>query len=137
MMRYLNSNVVETGVMNKELNFIMYNCGGKNKNKTVILLGTYLQELGWFQDVNLIFMLKGHTKNEADCHFNLMKQDWRKRDVYCFDDCMLHLNNKPNVTVIHEKGLFYAYHDFLSFSPKILFLVIYRTTTTLDSSLLW
>ena len=27
---------------------------------------------------------------------------------------MLHLNNNSNVTVLHAKGLFYAYHDFLS-----------------------
>jgi len=114
IMHYLTSNVVEPGVINKELNVIMDNCGGQNKNKTVIRLGAYLQELGWFQDVNLIFLVKGHTKNVADRHFNLMKQDWRKRDVYCFDDCMLHLNNNSNVTVLHAKGLFYAYHDFLS-----------------------
>ena len=61
-MNYLTSNVVETCVMNKELNVIIYNFGGQNKNKTVILLGSYLQELGWFQDVNLIFLVKCHTK---------------------------------------------------------------------------
>ena len=85
-MNYLTSNVVDPGVMKKELNVIMDNCGGQNKNKTVIRLCSYLQELGWFQDVNMIFLVKGHTKNEADRHFNLMKQDWRKRDVYCFYD---------------------------------------------------
>ena len=136
-MHYLTSNIVETDVMNKELNVIMDNCGVRNKNNTVIRLGAYLQELGWFQDVNLIFLVKGHTKNEADCHFNLMKQDWRKRDVYCFDDCMLHLNNNPNVTVIHEKVYFMLIMIFYHLFSKILFLVIYRTTTTSASALLW
>ena len=82
IMHYLTSNVVDPSVMNKELNVIMDNCGGQNKNRTVIRLGAYLQELGWFQDVNLIFILKVHTKNEAYSHFNLMKQYWRKRYVY-------------------------------------------------------
>ena len=50
IMHYLTSNVVEPGVINKELNVIMEKCGGQNKNKTVIQLGSYLQELGWFQD---------------------------------------------------------------------------------------
>ena len=36
IMHYLTSNVVEPVVMNKELNVIMDNCGGQNKNKTVI-----------------------------------------------------------------------------------------------------
>ena len=53
---------MDTGVMNKELNVIMDNCGGKNKNKTVILIGAYLQGLGWLQYVNLIFIVKVHTK---------------------------------------------------------------------------
>ena len=61
-MHYLTSNVVDPGVINKELNVIMDNCGGQNKNKTVIRLGSYLQELGWFQYVNLIFLVKVHTK---------------------------------------------------------------------------
>ena len=36
IMHYLTSNVVYPGMMNKELNVFMDNCGGQNKNKTVI-----------------------------------------------------------------------------------------------------
>ena len=86
IMHYLTSNVVDPGVMNKELNVIVYNFGVQNKNKKVIRLVSYLQELGWFQDVNLISLVKVHTKNEEDHHSNLMKKDWRKRDLYYFYD---------------------------------------------------
>ena len=82
IMHYLNSNFVYPGVMNKEMNVIMYNCGVKNKNEKVIRLVSYLKELGWFQDVNLIFLVKVNTKNEDYHHFNLIKKDWMKRYVY-------------------------------------------------------
>ena len=39
----------------KELNVIMDNCGGQNKNGTVIKMTAYFVERGWFKSVNLIF----------------------------------------------------------------------------------
>ena len=61
---YITSNVVYTGIMNKELNFIMDNCGVKDKNNKVIQLCDYLQELGWFKDDNMIFLVNVPTKME-------------------------------------------------------------------------
>ena len=56
-----------------ELNVIMDNCGGQNKNGTVIKMAAYFVERGWFNKVNLIFLVKGHTKNSGNQMFNLLK----------------------------------------------------------------
>ena len=55
----------------KELNVVFDNCGGQtNKNNFVLLLVRYLVEMGYFQHVNFIFLVVGHTKNAADQLFN-------------------------------------------------------------------
>jgi hypothetical protein len=54
-------------VEGKELNLVMDNCAGQNKNNHVILLAPYLVEMGYFESVNIIlFLVTGHTKNVCD-----------------------------------------------------------------------
>jgi hypothetical protein len=50
-------------IKGKELNLVMDNCGGQNKNNCVIPLAPYLVEMGYFEEVNIIFLVVGHTKN--------------------------------------------------------------------------
>ena len=66
----------------KELNIIMDNCAGQNKNKMVIRLIAFLVEMNYFLNVNLIFYVVGHTKNPADRLFNIAKTSLRKQNVY-------------------------------------------------------
>jgi len=49
-----------------ELNIIFDNCGGQNKNSTVLSLAAWLMALNYFKRVNFIFLVVGHTKNAAD-----------------------------------------------------------------------
>jgi hypothetical protein len=44
----------------------MDNCGGQNKNKFVLSLATLYVELDYYKQVNIIFLVAGHTKNAAD-----------------------------------------------------------------------
>ena len=68
-----------------ESNLIMNNYGGQNKNGTVIKMDAFMCEIGWFNKVNLIFLIKGHTKDSCDQMFNLLKMRWHKANVYIFD----------------------------------------------------
>jgi hypothetical protein len=67
-----------------ELNIIFDNCTGQNKNNTVLKLMVWLTEMGYFKEVNFIFLIVGHTKNAADRIFNLVKLQYRKRNLYTF-----------------------------------------------------
>ena len=58
----------------KELNFVMDNCGGQNKNRMVLRLAPYLVENGFFRVVNIIFLVRGHTKNPCDRMSNTPKK---------------------------------------------------------------
>ena len=78
----------------------MDNCGGQNKNGTVLKMGAYFIERGWFKKVNYIFLIKGHTKNACDRMFNLFKVKWHKSNVYSLKQAIDVLNAVENVTAI-------------------------------------
>ena len=64
--------------MGRALNIVFDNCSGQNKNNTVLKLLVWLAEMGYFQKVNFVFLIVGHTKNSADRLFNALKIDYRK-----------------------------------------------------------
>jgi hypothetical protein len=57
----------------KELNLVTDNCGGQNRNNCVNLLAPYLVEMDYFNRVNLLFLVVGHTKTVCDRLFNNLK----------------------------------------------------------------
>ena len=75
-----------------ELNIIFDNCSGQNKNNTVLRLAGWLKAMGYFQRVNFIFLVVGHTKNAADRLFNSLKNEYRKRNLFTVDTLVLALN---------------------------------------------
>ena len=83
MITFIINNFVYGEKINK-LNVIMDNCGGQNKNGTVLKMAAYFVERGCFNRVNLIFLVKGHTKNDCDRMFNRLKIRWLKSNVYTF-----------------------------------------------------
>jgi hypothetical protein len=89
------------------------NCGGQNKNKMVLRFMVMLAKLGIAQDVvRAIFLIKGHTKNDCDRMFNLLKYDYRKTNVYTPDQLIECINKHPQVTAIAME----TDEDFLEFS---------------------
>jgi hypothetical protein len=77
----------------KELNFVMDNCGGQNKNRQVLRLLTYLVKKRVATCARAIFLIRGHTKNACDRLFNLMKKDYRKCNTFTPDDLVKSINN--------------------------------------------
>lgn len=96
----VDENVIRDDEKGGELNIIFDNCAGQNKNNTVLKLVPWLIEMGYFQKVNFIFLIVGHTKNAADRHFNLLKKDYRKQNIYTMDGLFDALSASDGVTVI-------------------------------------
>ena len=59
----------------KELNVIMDNCARQNKNRMILWSAAMCIEMGWVNSVNLIFLVKGYTKNAADQCFSLLRKE--------------------------------------------------------------
>jgi hypothetical protein len=78
----------------------MDNCGGQNKNKFVLRLAPLFVELRYYRRVNIIFLVAGHTKNAADRLFNLLKQQYRKCQVYTMSQLQETLDENTYVECI-------------------------------------
>jgi hypothetical protein len=93
-------NILQEGCRGKELNVVFDNCPGQNKNHHVLWLVPYLIEMGYFETVNFIFLVVGHTKNAADRRFNNLKMIYRKSNVYTFNQLVDVCGRSPHVTVV-------------------------------------
>jgi hypothetical protein len=79
--QYQNGNPVKR----KRLTIAADNCGGQNKNHHVLRLALYLVEKGFYEEAEVLFYVKGHTKNVCDRCFNLMKKCYHRKDIMTFD----------------------------------------------------
>ena len=55
---------------------------GQNKNKGMLEFCCWLVEAGYVKKVTLLFLIKGHTKNDADRKFNLLKRGQDGEDIW-------------------------------------------------------
>jgi hypothetical protein len=80
----------ETGepLPGKLLTIAADNCSGQNKNNMVLRLANYLVEKGYYKEVEVLFYVRGHTKNACDREFNLMKLNFHKKNIYTFNSSL-------------------------------------------------
>ena len=95
----LLKNLLRAGDPGKELNIIYDNCSGQNKNNNVLKFAIWLTEMGFFNEVNFVFLIVGHTKNAADRLFNCLKVQYRRQNIYTMDQLLHVLDDSPKVSV--------------------------------------
>ena len=98
----------------KELNLVMDNCGGQNKNRHVLRLLNLIVQRRIAKKVNAIFLVKGHTKNPCDRMFNLLKQDTRQDNIYTPAMLFDALNRQEGV----EATLFQSFFDWEEYESR-------------------
>ncbi len=69
----------------KHLKVTCDNAGGQNKNNTTLWFYMYLVICGYYESIELNFMIPGHTKFKCDGSFGLIKKFYRKTTVDCVD----------------------------------------------------
>ena len=77
------------------------------QNGVLLRLGAYFVEIGWFREVNFIFLIKGHTKNVCDRMINLLNIRWHKSNVYAFSQALDVLNSVEDVIAIDASENFH------------------------------
>lgn len=116
-------NLLQDSVVGGELNIIFDNCSGQNKNNTVLKLAAWLKAAGYFEKVNFIFLIVGHTKNAADRLFNSLKTEYRKQNIYTMEELIRSLDASDCVSVIPTIP-----EDFYDYDA--LFKELYRNLTS-------
>jgi hypothetical protein len=119
IIHFLKERGLLDGHKRKKLNIIMDNCGGQNKNRHELRLALYLVHKGCFADVEFMFLVIGHTKNVADCLFNIAKILYRKMNIFTIKKLTEALNHAEQVDCcIIEHGLFRDWDGYISTSAK-------------------
>ena len=90
--------IKEDGQTGKQLTIILDNCGGQNKNNYVLRMAPWLVERKLFKKVEIVFYIRGHTKNACDRLFNQLKLLYHKRQTFTMENMVRTMNASPNVT---------------------------------------
>ena len=79
----------------------MDNCLGQNKNNYVLRLPAYLTMKKYFESVQIVFLVAGHTKNTADRLFNLLKIDYKKENIFSLAE-LIRVCNQSTYFTAHK-----------------------------------
>lgn len=72
-----------TSTMPKKLMVHCDNCAGQNKNRFMLWFCSWLVASNLFNEVQLNFLVAGHTKNECDGAFGCIKRKMKIRNILC------------------------------------------------------
>jgi hypothetical protein len=112
----------KTGLLNlnnppsKKLTFVFDNCSGQNKNGMVLKLVVYLVEMGYFEEVQFMFLIVGHTKNPADRLFNLLKLLYRSLNLFTMKQLIATVNTNEFVTAVQAEEE--VFKDFMEYQQR-------------------
>jgi hypothetical protein len=90
----------------KEINFVMDNCCGQNKNRHVLRLLHFIVKRGIAKVARAIFLVKGHTKNDCDRLFNTMKKEYRKTNCFTKEDLIASINHEKVEALLVSEDTF-------------------------------
>ena len=68
------------------LNIQLDNASGENKNNILFAFAGYLVKIGMFKQVNIDFMIPGHTHDKCDQYFSLVSRFLHTNDARCFSE---------------------------------------------------
>jgi hypothetical protein len=93
------------------------NCSGQDKNGLGLQLVVYLVKMGYFEEVEFMFLIVGHTKNPADPLFNLLKIDYRSSNLFTMEQFLINMvNANEYVTAVQaEEDVF---KDFMEYQQQ-------------------
>ena len=102
----------------KHLKITCDNAGGQNKNNVTIWFYLYLVICGYYESIELNFMIPGHTKFKCDGSFGLIKKLYRKTSVDCVNHIVEVVKKSStaglNKAQCYDNGKGFQYLDFNS-----------------------
>ena len=93
------------------------NCGGQNKNNLSLWFWLWLIIIGWFDEIELNFMIPGHTKFVCDGYFGNFKKLYYKNKINTVNDVeqIINISTTANEAVRYNEGSGWIWYDFTSF----------------------
>ncbi len=79
-------NILHNDSVGGELNIMIDNFLGQNKNNTVLRLAAWMMAMNYFKEVDFIFLVVGNTKNAAHRLFDSVKDEYCLQNLFTFQD---------------------------------------------------
>ena len=98
----------------KHLKVTCDNAGGQNKNNTTLWFYLYLVICGYYENIELNFMVPGHTKFKCDGSFGLIKRLYRKTTVDWVDH-IVDVVKRSSITGLNKARCYNGSEDFQYF----------------------
>ena len=92
------------GLGEKTVHLHADNCGGQNKNATMVQYLLWRVMTGQHTEITLSFMISGHTKFSPDWCFGLLKKRYRRTRVGSLIDLVTVVNESATVNVAQPTG---------------------------------
>ena len=93
------------GLGEKTVHLHADNCGGQNKNATMVQYLLWRVMTGQHTEITLSFMIPGHTKFSPDWCFGLLKKTYRRTKVGGLTDLCGVVNDSAAVNIAQPTGL--------------------------------
>lgn len=92
------------------------NCAGQNRNRFVLWFCSWLIHVKMFEEVELDFLVAGHTKNECDGSFGCIKKKLRRTNVHNSKEMreLIEQSSKTSSCVKASDVQWYDWKTFLS-----------------------
>ena len=105
------------GLGEKSVYLTADNCVGQNKNNGLIQYLMYRTLMGLHSDIEMSFLVVGHTKFSPDAYFGLIKQRYRRSQVYTYEQLVGVIeDSSPNGHNICQR-----YHDISQSNKEIVY----------------
>src|SRR3954466_7296880 len=98
----------------KHLKVTCDNAGGQNKNNTTLWFYLYLVIAGYYESIELNFMVPGHTKFKCDGSFDLIKRLYHKTTVDYIDH-IVNVVKRSSITGLNKAWHYNSRHGFQYF----------------------
>jgi len=98
----------------KHLKLTCDNAVGQNKNNITLWFCLYLVICGYYESVELNFMIAGHTKFSPDRNFGMIKKRYRKSTIYSKEEFVRVAEESSSLNKVqcYEDGKGFQYLDF-------------------------
>jgi hypothetical protein len=74
------------------------NCGRENKNVYILALCGTLVALGIFKEIQLSFLIVGHTHEDIDQRFSTISSALKRQDIHSLKELLIIIKLKPSRT---------------------------------------
>jgi hypothetical protein len=86
----------------------------KTRTIYVLRLAPYLAKRGYFKELHFTFLVVGHTKNVANCLFNILKKLYRMQNIFTMGMVIEAMTHELTIPTVVDWQVFKNWDKYLN-----------------------